>query len=53
MYYEEKLIDGILHFRSTPDAEFEPYTLTELSRRYVELNKRFNELYAYNLEGEK
>ena len=24
MYYEERIIDGILHSRSTPDGAFEP-----------------------------
>jgi len=35
MFYEEKIIDGILHWRIDPDDEFKPYTLKELSERYV------------------
>ena len=37
MYYEEKMIDGIIHYRGTPDGEWTPYTLKELSSRYVNL----------------
>jgi hypothetical protein len=39
MYYEEKLINGILHWRGDPDDEFKPYTLGELSGRYKMLEK--------------
>lgn len=39
MFYEEKLIDGIMHYRTDPDGEWIPYTLTELSRRYDDKNK--------------
>ena len=34
MYYEEKMIDSLMHWRSNPDDDFRPYTLEELSRRY-------------------
>jgi len=34
MYYEEKMINGVMHYRSHPDDEFTPYTLEELSKRY-------------------
>lgn len=37
MYYEEKLINGILNWRNDPDKEFVPYSLAELSSRYVAL----------------
>jgi len=41
MFYEEKIIDGILHWRSDPDDEFKPYTLKELSERYVSNQELF------------
>lgn len=37
MYYEEKIINGVMHWRGSPDDEFTPYTIEELSRRYSEL----------------
>lgn len=37
MYFEERMIDGVMHFRTVPDGEFRPYDIKELSRRYEEL----------------
>jgi len=37
MYYEEKLIDGVMCWRGVPDGEWTPYTLKELSARYAAL----------------
>lgn len=39
MYYEEKMIDGIMHYRTNPEGEFTPYDLKELSRRYADLKE--------------
>jgi len=36
MYFEEKMIDGVMCYRTNPQAEFEPYSLEELSHRYKE-----------------
>lgn len=51
MYHEEKLIDGRLKFRSSPDGEWQEYSYAKLSLKYVEMEKdrddlqrRFNEL---------
>lgn len=51
MYFEEKMIDGIMHYRTNPDSEFTPYDIKELSRRYEDrrdtaeqLNRRLREL---------
>ena len=41
MFYEEKIIDGILHWRIDPDDEFKAYTLKELSERYVSNQELF------------
>lgn len=35
MYYEEKLIGGVLHYRTHPDGEFQAFTLEELSSKIV------------------
>ena len=40
MNYEEKIIDGILCWRSRPDAEWKACTLEALSARVIELEKR-------------
>lgn len=42
MYYEEKIINGVLCWRSKPDDEWTPYTIAELSWRHVEQGTRLN-----------
>jgi hypothetical protein len=37
MYYEEKMINGILHFRSSHQEEFKPFLLSELSKKVKDL----------------
>lgn len=49
MYYEEQLIGGVMHWRSDPRGKFEPYTLEQLSQRYMEVRKAFAH---YRLRGE-
>ena len=51
MYFEEKMINGIMQYRTNPDSEFTPYDIKELSRRYEDrrdtaeqLNRRLREL---------
>jgi hypothetical protein len=34
MYYDEKMINGVLCSRSTPDGKWEPFTLEELTIKY-------------------
>ncbi len=43
MYEEEKMIDGIMHFRTMPNSEFRPIGLKNLSHRYQELKSRLME----------
>jgi hypothetical protein len=31
MYYAEKIIDGVLHYQTTPDGKWTPYTTQQLS----------------------
>lgn len=33
MYYEEKIIDGVLCWRTSPDREFTPYSPQQLTER--------------------
>jgi hypothetical protein len=69
MYYEEKIIDGILHWRNSPDAEFTACTVEELTRKHYlieqelldlrkeikmwEGNKKADELTIIGLQKEK
>ncbi len=50
MYYEEKIIDGIMHWRGTPDGEFKPYTLKELSQRYESAVNELNRVLSGKAE---
>ena len=42
MYYEEQMVNGILCRRSTPNGEWVPLTLQELSERVVKAHKLIN-----------
>lgn len=35
MYYEEKVISGILHFRYAETEDFKPYTVESLTTMYL------------------
>lgn len=34
MYFEEKFINGILHFRTSPDGQWRAFSLEDLSGKY-------------------
>lgn len=46
MYYEEKIIDGILCWRNDPDGPWIPFTLARLSGRTIDLQSRISSLEA-------
>lgn len=46
MYHEERIINGVMHYRTRPTDEFTAYTIEELSRRYERVK---HELSAYIL----
>lgn len=46
MFYEEKLIDGVLHFRGTPDGEWQPMTLAMYERKRIGYQQRIEQLEA-------
>lgn len=50
MFHEETMIGGILHYRTMPDALWTPYTLDQLSRRYMDAQRRESKLYQQNAE---
>ncbi len=35
MYYRESIIDGVLHKQTSPDVDWEPFTLEELTLLYA------------------
>lgn len=43
MYYKEKLINGVWHYKTTPNMEWKPMSITQLEKKLalqeVELNK--------------
>lgn len=40
MYYDEQIINGVLHWRGTPNGEWIPKNLHQLTERIVELEAR-------------
>jgi hypothetical protein len=44
MFYEEKMINGVLCYRNSPNEEFVAYKLSELSQRYFALQKHCEDL---------
>ena len=44
MYYEEKLIKGVLMFRITPDGGWKQCSITGMSERIVKQKQRIAEL---------
>lgn len=40
MYHEEKTINGVLHFRTTPKGEFKPYSLKAMTMLIEGYRKR-------------
>jgi len=46
MYYEEKIINGVLMYRSMPDGKWMQCSIEKMGQRIVELEKRVKELSA-------
>jgi hypothetical protein len=44
MYMEEQLIEGVLCVRYSPDDDFKPYTLLDLSQRVIRAEKRLADI---------
>ena len=40
MYYEEAVIDGVLHFRTTPDGEWISKTAAQLTEALMEARRK-------------
>ena len=39
MYYEEKVIDGVLHYKTTPSGKWKPLSLEALTKRVINAEK--------------
>lgn len=44
MYYEEKIINGVLHHRSTPTGLFKPFTPEEMTAKWAEVNEQLKQV---------
>ncbi len=51
MYKEEKIINGILHYRTSPNAEFKPYTLEGFTGIVGMLKEEMQKQQEVNIEG--
>jgi len=52
MYYEEKIINGVLSHRSTPDGEWIPFTIEALSIAYISQQSTINS-YGFQINNLK
>ena len=50
MYLEEKIINGILHYRTHPNGEFIPYTLERLTGKIGMLKEEIENQQGYTQE---
>jgi hypothetical protein len=44
MFHEEKIINGVLHWRSTPDSLFKPFTAEQMTTKWLEVNQWLDDL---------
>ena len=44
MYYEESVIDGVLHYRLSPESEWDAFSLPSMTNKYVSSQLVINEL---------
>jgi hypothetical protein len=44
MFYEEKIINGVLHYRITPDSLFKPFTAEQMTTKWLEVKQYLEDL---------
>ena len=44
MFYEEKVIDGILHYKTSPRGSWIPFSATSMTNKYITSQLLVNEL---------
>lgn len=48
MYYQEKLINGVMYYRTSPDGDWRQMSIEKLSRDYSEMKARIADLEESN-----
>lgn len=43
MYYEEKIINGILCYRNSPNSDFKEFTKEHLTSKILSMKKKYGE----------
>jgi hypothetical protein len=46
MYHDEKIINGILHWRGTPTGEWTAYTLEQMTERVCRIERMLAQIRA-------
>ena len=44
MYYQESVIDGVLHYKTTPTSPWIAFSVTSMTSRYISSQMLVNEL---------
>jgi hypothetical protein len=50
MYYEEKLVNGVLCWRNTPNGEWNAFDVREMTRKYLVLKDEHDNI-KWQLDG--
>ena len=53
MYHEEKVINGVMHYRTSPNGPFVQYKIAQLTARYIELKENLKAQHPTTPEGER
>lgn len=51
MYYQEQVINGILHYRSSPNSDWIPMSKEKLTKKVLDLKEKINNLLAEDEEN--
>lgn len=52
MYYDETVINGVLHIRTTPEGEWRPMTLRSLTSRLVKAEGELRDRDTWDIQSE-
>lgn len=48
MYKQEKIIDGVLHYKNTPDGEWKEYSKEQLTERVIKYKNALTKIRDWN-----
>lgn len=51
MYYQEQVINGIFHYRLSPNGDWIPMSKEELTKKYLDLKEKIKKLLADDEEN--